>query len=480
MEDSTTRQRIFSLAQSSEGVQNGTKPPVHSRDTEKKWSSFVVYKQQETPYAKLLASPFGTGVVNFFLSLSLCLCLFNFAFNYAEGRRITHTLEVFVYLVGYPRQWIIPVITWFCMFLGYILIYFCFLIWARFYHFVPRTVTTIFLLLYVVYEVASFVVVTRIAFEREVSFHLAITLAFEVIRMLMKSYGFISVNARKVLYPWKTTDEEHKLYHNQLSPELPDLRRYLYFFFAPVFLYRDEYPRLKKTNYKRLLWHVGEFFGTQILALMLGITLLQPYFRLIPTDPVRHLILSLAKCALMGPFITLCIHMSVIHAPYNIWAEITRFADRRFYEDWWVSTSYRTMFKKWHIVIHDFLKYCLQEDLKKVAKFKCLRIILPVLMIFVSSLGHDYLYLLWTKFFMPSLTLFFLIGGTSVYFLTRRLSSTWLSNWFVVSSFSIGMGLCAWPYLLELYARDICPVEPTIGNAFRYQLYHCVLANITS
>ena len=46
----------------------------------------------------------------------------------------------------------------------------------------------------------------------------------------------------------------------------------------------------------------------------------------------RHLILSLAKCALMGPFITLCIHMSVIHAPYNIWAEITRFADRGFYE----------------------------------------------------------------------------------------------------------------------------------------------------
>jgi sterol O-acyltransferase len=480
MEDSTTRQRIFSLAQSSEGVQNGTKPPVHSRDTEKKWSSFVVYKQQETPYAKLLASPFGTGVVNFFLSLSLCLCLFNFAFNYAEGRRITHTIEVFISLVGYPRQWIIPVITWFCMFLGYILIYFCFLVWAQLHCFSPKFIGPVFVLMYVLYQLTAVVIVTRIAFGYNTSFHLGGVLGCEWVRMFMKSYGFISVNARKVLYPWKTTDEEHKLYHNQLSPELPDLRRFLYFFFAPVFIYRDEYPRLKKTNYKRMVWHIGEFFGSQIIALMIGATFIVPYFRLVPTDPVRYLVLSFAMCALMGPFFTLCVHIAVIHAPYNVWAEIMRFADRGFYEDWWTSTDYRTKYRKWHIVIHDWLRYCVQEDLKKVTNDKALRKALPVVIIAISSAGHDYAYCMCTRFYMPSLSLFFLIAGSLVYFLTRGQSSSQWNNWFVVSSFSVGLGMCGWPYFLEAYARDLCPVEPTIGNAFRYQLYHCVLSNITS
>jgi len=47
---------------------------------------------------------------------------------------------------------------------------------------------------------------------------------------------------------------------------------------------------------------------------------------------------------------------------YTIWenllqaeAELTRFADRKFYEDWWNSTTFEEFNRKWNRIIHEFL-----------------------------------------------------------------------------------------------------------------------------
>ena len=65
------------------------------------------------------------------------------------------------------------------------------------------------------------------------------------VRLSMKSYSFVRENAYKVLYPWKATDTEGppEWYKGQMKPELGSFKQFMYFSFAPTFLYRDEYPR---------------------------------------------------------------------------------------------------------------------------------------------------------------------------------------------------------------------------------------------
>ena len=61
----------------------------------------------------------------------------------------------------------------------------------------------------------------------------------------MKGYSFIRENAYKVLYPWSKDDKfgPAEWYAGQMSPRVASFSQYLYFLFAPTFLYRDHYPR---------------------------------------------------------------------------------------------------------------------------------------------------------------------------------------------------------------------------------------------
>lgn len=53
-------------------------------------------------------------------------------------------------------------------------------------------------------------------------------------RLIMKTYAFIRTNVPKVLAVKE--QEEYKC-------PVPKYKKFLYYSFAPTFLYRDEYPR---------------------------------------------------------------------------------------------------------------------------------------------------------------------------------------------------------------------------------------------
>lgn len=54
-------------------------------------------------------------------------------------------------------------------------------------------------------------------------------------------------------------------------------------------------------------------------------------------------------------YIWLAIFFGLFHAWTNFWGEVTRFADRRFYSDWWNAGNLAEYWRKWNYPIHNWL-----------------------------------------------------------------------------------------------------------------------------
>ena len=54
-------------------------------------------------------------------------------------------------------------------------------------------------------------------------------------------------------------------------------------------------------------------------------------------------------------YMWLCVFYGMFHAWMNFWGEVSRFADRRFYSDWWNSGTLGEYWRKWNYPIHNWL-----------------------------------------------------------------------------------------------------------------------------
>jgi diacylglycerol O-acyltransferase-1 len=68
-----------------------------------------------------------------------------------------------------------------------------------------------------------------------------------------------------------------------------------------------------------------------------------------------QIILKTLELAIPSTYLWLVIFYGLFHAYLNFWAELTRFADRRFYLDWWNAGNLGEFWRKWNFPIHAFL-----------------------------------------------------------------------------------------------------------------------------
>jgi len=72
----------------------------------------------------------------------------------------------------------------------------------------------------------------------------------------------------------------------------------------------------------------------------------------------------------------------------NFWAEITRFADRRFYADWWNAGYLAEYWRKWNFPIHSFLHRHIYYPLRRRNVSKKLALLLTFM---ISAAAHEYI-----------------------------------------------------------------------------------------
>ena len=66
-------------------------------------------------------------------------------------------------------------------------------------------------------------------------------------------------------------------------------------------------------------------------------------------------------------------HFLVLHVVQNIGAELTRFADRDFYSDWWTSRTFSVFYRKWNGVVHDFIHTYMYLDMVSMPVRSCMK-----------------------------------------------------------------------------------------------------------
>nr|XP_056700678.1 sterol O-acyltransferase 1-like [Euleptes europaea] len=288
----------------------------------------------------------------------------------------------------------------------------------------------------------------------------------EQVRLVMKGHSFIRENVPRILSssPPKTN-----------SVQLPRLSQYLYFLFAPTLIYRDEYPRTPTRRWSYVATMFAQVTGSVFFMNYIFTRLCNPIFRNYIWEPfnVRGLVLCIFNSILPSTLIMFILFFLFLHCWHNAFAEMMRFGDRMFYQDWWNSTSYASYYRTWNVVVHDWLYYYAYRDFRWFfgEKFKSA----ALLFVFaVSAAVHEYILSVCFGFFYPAMFCLYMGFGMVFNFIIndRRKGPIW--NVIMWLSLLFGQGLLLCLYSTEWYTRQYCPLEnPTFLDYLKPRSWSC-------
>ncbi|KAJ1721214.1 Sterol O-acyltransferase 2 (Sterol-ester synthase 2) [Coemansia erecta] len=135
-------------------------------------------------------------------------------------------------------------------------------------------------------------------------------------------------------------------------PQNMTLANYCMFQLSPALVYELEYPRTAKIRWGYVIEKMAGTAGIFVVFYIVVAHLMIPHLeRMSETGVVittLHLMGPMATCWLLFFFIT-------FDSIANGFAELTRFADRRFYDDWWNARGLDEFSRKWNRPVHMFL-----------------------------------------------------------------------------------------------------------------------------
>ncbi|PRT53744.1 Diacylglycerol O-acyltransferase 1 [Wickerhamiella sorbophila] len=176
-------------------------------------------------------------------------------------------------------------------------------------------------------------------------------------------------------------------------------RNAVYFWFAPTLIYQPVYPRTERIRWQVFWSLVGETLVGLIFIWMLSLKLAAP----ILNDTMIHY--ETGSLQLVDDFIKLCAvnitiwllgFFVIFQSVLNLLAEITRFADRDFYRDWWNAGCLGTYWRDWNKPISNFLRRHVYYPLRsrKVGNLAA-----SIIVFFISAVFHELLVGVATKNF---------------------------------------------------------------------------------
>ena len=278
----------------------------------------------------------------------------------------------------------------------------------------------------------------------------------EQLRLVLKSLAF-AFNAREKVNNLDISKDK--------EPSICSLSHYLYYHFAPVIIYRDFYPRsTTPINWNRILTLSIHFLGHIYLLCVVFRHLVIPHFSSIGKEPfsmseIGYLILT---GYWTGVPIQFSMGYGLIHCWMNIWAELLKFGDKRFYYDWWTVSNSTDLLRKWNLIVGDFIFECVYLPLMTMTKN---RYISGFVIYVISAIIHDYAIYGLLGFFIPIYTFVYpflaLLGDISVLLINKlgifrnvsRVHGITLIHMSTYFSHSIAVIVG----YLEFYARKNCP-----------------------
>lgn len=167
---------------------------------------------------------------------------------------------------------------------------------------------------------------------------------------------------------------------------------YVRFLCAPTCCFQFNYPTTNRIRVRFVLKRIFELLIGNSLAFYLL------YQHMFPTadkanESIRNknyqeILLRCTEMAIPAAYFWLALFYCVFHSYLNLFAELTRFADRRFYADWWNANDLAEYWRKWNLPIHNWLirhaYYPLRR--RKFSSTNCL-----LITFFLSAVFHEYI-----------------------------------------------------------------------------------------
>ena len=237
------------------------------------------------------------------------------------------------------------------------------------------------------------------------------------------------------------------------------------FMVFPTLCYELDFERTERIRKRFLIKRIVEL----IILSQLNMALIQQW--IVPTVsnsvlPFRQMQVSymlerLLKLAIPNHIIWIIWFYSFFHSLLNIIAELTRFADREFYRDWWNSESVYYFWSNWNIPVHKWCARHLYIPLIALGFNKCQA---STAVFFVSAFFHEYLVSVPLKMFRM-----WAFTGMLIQLPWARFVSSYFNNQFanvaVWVSLIIGQPLCILMYYHDYYVINNAKSAATIKLA---------------
>lgn len=292
--------------------------------------------------------------------------------------------------------------------------------------------------------VFPFVHLERWPFPQSLSF----TTEVMVIFMKMHSYNSGNRNLKESYDKSAIRSTDPSEYPNNLT-----FSNYTYYLLAPTLVYETAYPRNKSFRTK---YFITQIFAGLVIIYSLYVIIsehIQPV--LLETIDLDHFPRAIMK--LMLPLLScfLLVFYLVFHVICNAAAEITFFADRHFYSDWWNSTGWDEFSRKWNQPVHKFLfRHCY---LRMISKYNFSKEAAGWFTFLFSAFLHEIL--LWAVFGMLRPLLFFMMMfQIPLIMFMKQFRGQRFANLF----FWFGMFL-GFPIISVLYSSEYCKVVQCIS-----------------
>lgn len=172
---------------------------------------------------------------------------------------------------------------------------------------------------------------------------------------------------------------------------------------CPTLCYELSYPRTPEIRWRKVAEKVAGLFGCIFLLTVISEEFINPVMtdaatRLTPPPEQTSttlLILLDAISLLLFPFTLtfLLVFLVIFEYVLGAFAELSRFADRHFYADWWNSTTWLEFSRMWNIPVHRFL----QRHVYSASRSHVSRPLATLVTFFISAIAHELVMFCLTK-----------------------------------------------------------------------------------
>ncbi|KAI9753108.1 MAG: hypothetical protein M4579_005322 [Chaenotheca gracillima] len=177
-------------------------------------------------------------------------------------------------------------------------------------------------------------------------------------------------------------------------PQNLTLYNYVDYILCPTLCYELEYPRTPRTQWMELMWKTLAVFGCIFLLTITSEEFILPVMidsasKLEVAESLSDMGLILAESIsqLLFPFMVtfLLVFLVIFEYVLGAFAEITCFADRHFYSDWWNSTDWLEFSREWNIPVHHFFR----RHVYSASRPHMSRPMATLITFLISAIGHE-------------------------------------------------------------------------------------------